>query len=524
MSIITFSNGQKVNFNGNPTPSDVEFVAKQLGIKPETQVLQPKQNLLQKTGQFLLGATKEVPSLIKGTSSLGEKVIQAPLKALGMKFPEKSSAQQLQNIIESKNNITPGSITEATNPYQGAGKFAAQVAEFALPQTKLVKATESLPLATRLLSRVATSGAIASAQEGTINKNSAIAAGTELLLPGIGKVLKPVTSIVGRLFTGLGSGLSGVSSDALNKIVSNPQEAIKISQQISKNGQESVLENNAKTIINGVSKINKNASEMYKKGLESLQTTDIKPEILAKNSLSALEKNSIQVTENGFDLSNSEILNKNIQNRAKKLLTEINSINVTDGKKVSEIIRKIETSKFSSSIDPDRAAYNNLANDLHTGLKNAVNESTDKLSEINSQYSTAKNLTNGIQDIFGKVKFKNTSELNNVARKLETLFSQKGLDGKTVDEFLTTIGIKPENFRTSEAVRNIATKSNSSNGKGLSWSEILPTITSSLVTPSAVKNIAIATGLSKQAIETIVKHTAPTGRAAIIQSLINQNK
>lgn len=37
MATITFSNWQKVNFNWNPTPEDVDFVAKQLGITSENK-------------------------------------------------------------------------------------------------------------------------------------------------------------------------------------------------------------------------------------------------------------------------------------------------------------------------------------------------------------------------------------------------------------------------------------------------------------------------------------------------------
>ena len=37
MAIIQFDNGVKVEFNGNPTPKDVEEVANKLGINKPTQ-------------------------------------------------------------------------------------------------------------------------------------------------------------------------------------------------------------------------------------------------------------------------------------------------------------------------------------------------------------------------------------------------------------------------------------------------------------------------------------------------------
>src|SRR3989338_10547301 len=58
----------------------------------------------------------------------------------------------------------------------------------------------------------------------------------EALKPGIGTAIggglplaaaaiKPVTKIIGRLFKGLGSGLSGVSSESIDQIASNPKAA-----------------------------------------------------------------------------------------------------------------------------------------------------------------------------------------------------------------------------------------------------------------------------------------------------------
>lgn len=44
MSIVTFANGKSVNFNGNPTPQDIDYVAQQLGITSSTQSQAPTSN------------------------------------------------------------------------------------------------------------------------------------------------------------------------------------------------------------------------------------------------------------------------------------------------------------------------------------------------------------------------------------------------------------------------------------------------------------------------------------------------
>lgn len=461
-----------------------------------------------------IGAGKKALSTLRGVSSLGEKVLQAPLKAVGVKFDDKTSAEKL----------IPKELTETEGAYQKIGGFGEQVAEFAIPLSKVSKATKGLSFAKQLLTRAVTSGGVATAQEGKIGKETAIASGVEVTLPVAGKVIKPVTNIIKRLFTGLGAGLSGASTQELEVIAKNPSIAQEFSNIIKKEGADSVLEKNAKMILNGISNIRKQARGAYGKGVEALSNVDIKPSIVKNNIVSAIDKNGIKATKTGLDFSNSEIFNNKIVSKAKELLTELNNKKDITGKTLRTYLDKLESSKFKSALDPDRQAFNNLIKDVSKNIKNAIKESTNKLDSINKKFSTNMSLAEGMESIFGKVNFKNTKELNNVARKLEGLFSKKGLDPKTIDDFLKRIGVSAEEFQTSQAVKNIATKTTGANTKGLSFAEILQQITSSVVTPETVKNIAIITGLSKNVIDEIIQKTAPTARAVIIKALMGENK
>ena len=527
MTRVEFANGVVVNFNGNPTQQDIEEVAQKLGTTPK--LAKKKSSVAKTIGQVLVGAEKGVLSTVKGTSSLGERMLQAPYKLAGVKFDNKTSAEKLQSTIEQSAKLKPGSLTEPVGTAQKIGKFAEQVAEFAIPSIKVTRATKLLKPAPKLLTRAATSAGVASVQEGKVGKQSLIAGATELAIPGVSKVVKvatkPVTGIIRRLFTGLGAGLSGASDDTLEIIVKNPKVAKDISKKIINEGQEVVLENNAKTILNGVSKIRKEAGAMYEKGLESLKKTDIKPEVFKKNIKSALNKNGIDINRGVVNLANSDITDEAISKKVVKVIDSITDKSLSDGKSLRDTMKSIEAMKFKTvGSEPNRLAFNALINDISSSIKKSVAESTDKLGEINKAYSSDMALVDGIQSIFGKVQFKNTSELNKVAKKLETLFGQKGLDPKTVDSFLKRININASDFKTSEAVRSIATKTTGANIKGLSIGELIQQVTSSVVTPNAVKNIAIATGLTEKAINTIIKNTSPTIRATIIKGLIEENK
>ena len=133
-------------------------------------------------------------------------------------------------------------------------------------------------------------------------------------------------------------------------------------------------------------------------------------------------------------------------------------------------------------------------------------------------------MTGAIEKIFGKVKFRNTEERNAIARKLEELSKQKGLDPETVDKFLRKIGVNPNEFRTQEGVRNILTKETGANTKGLSVGETTQQITSSVISPKTVMNIAISAGLTSKQVSAIINSVAPSARATIIKALIEANK
>lgn len=344
-------------------------------------------------------------------------------------------------------------------------------------------------------------------------------------LPVVGAaVVKPATAIVGRLLKGLGSGLSGVSGDTIDKIVSNPEAAQKASNLIAKQGNSKVLEDNARTIINGVSQIKKDAGAAYSKGLDSLSHVDIKPENLKEGFFGALEKHGVSVNPDGkIDFSNAEFLDPRIQQKAETVIHTLNGATDLSGTGVRKLMDQVDSAKFKSAPDGDRQAFNAFMGDLKNGLKEGVNKSTDKLGEINKSYSSDMELTQAAQNILGKVKFKNLPEVVNAANKLEKMFAQKGIEPEVVDKFLTRAGINPSDFKTTEAVRQIGNQKDAANSKGLGVGEVMREVTSAVVTPEMVKNVAIATGLAKEKVEPFLSGLSPAIRNTVLQALLQSN-
>src|SRR3990167_425885 len=497
-----------------------------MGIIKQIQ-LQKKDKGETGLGGFATGVAKGALSTFKGASQLGTKIGNIFLPK-SLEMPDVYSEEALQKNAQQGGFLGKLFNAENLKPKSGAekfGKFVEQVAEFAVPGSKVAKATQGAKFITKVGARAATSATVAGVQSGKVGKESAIAAGVEIGVPVVGKfIVKPVANVIKRLFTGLGGGLSGVSTDTLKAIATEPGTSRQISKEILESGQEKILLKNTKTILNGVSTIRKQASAKYGAGLEKLAATDIKPSIIARTTTEALAKNGIKVMPGkGVSLVNSEILDPKIAERAISLIDDINAQTTANGKSLRSLMQKLDSSKFKSALDPDRQAFNNLIRDLSSGLKEAINKSTDKLGKINAAYSKDLQLTEAMEDIFGGVNYKNTSEIMGISKKLETLFSQKGLAPQYIDDFLTRIGISPTKFKAGEAVRQIMTKTTGANVKGLSFGELLQQVTSAVVSPNAIKTAAIVTGYSEKVISELFKKMAPTARGTLLELLISDS-
>lgn len=338
-------------------------------------------------------------------------------------------------------------------------------------------------------------------------------------LPIAGAVLRPAARIVGRLFKGVASGLSGVSTGNIDTILSNPQEAAKVSQELAKSGNATILEKNARQIVDGVSKIRQEARQAFGEGVQQLKAEDINPTTFRQSIQSFLDKNGVSSDGNTRFLDGVEFNDpKNLQ-IASNLIDEVSKVPL-DGFSLRKLLNKVQNTRFRTATSDERLAFNAFTKDFATAIKDAITGSTDKLGEINQSFSQDMQLSEAVQNIFGKVNFKNLPEVLRASQRLETLFSKKGLAPDVIDKFLTRIGASSQDFRTSEAVRQISQQTNGGNSVGLSLGEIAREVTSAVVTPQMVKQIAIFTGLAEQKVKPFLDALKVPARNIVIQALL----
>lgn len=341
-------------------------------------------------------------------------------------------------------------------------------------------------------------------------------------LPIAGAGLNVAGRVVGRLLKGLGSGLSGAPTSAVDRIINNPQYAKEATRRLNQSGNSKVLEENARQLVNGISGLRKEARQSFGTGLEQLKQEDIKPEVFRQNTQTTLDKYGSTIQNNQRVLQNIEFNDPKNLSKASQLIDKLSSTEL-DGKSLRKLADDIDNSKYKIATSDERLSFNAFLDDLSGSLKNAVNSSTDKLTDINKKFSDDMQLVQSMESMFGKVKYKNLPEVIKASQKLEGLFSQKGIAPEKVDDFFRRIGINPDQFKTSEAVRQISNKEAGANSVGTSIGEVTRGITSAVVTPQMIRDLSIKTGLTSKKLLPLLRGMNKGARNVIINALLKTN-
>lgn len=460
---------------------------------------------------FATGVGKGVLSTIKGAGQFGEKIGNIII-------PEKYEMPSVYSDEATKDGLLSEENLKAVGTAEKIGKSAEQVAEFAIPGSAVSKATKGASLISRIIPRALTSGSVATIQSGDLGTETAIAAGIETAIPVAGAVLKPATKLISGLFRNVGSALSGVPSETLQKIASNPEVASDTVRLLKETGKDNLLRENVKTILNGIQSIKKEAGVAYRKGLETLSKSDINPNIVKDQVKNAITSNNGILTKTGFSLKNTEFSSDaKLIKKASSIINEINNTKDLSGRGIRKLIETIDASKLKKATSDVNMSFNSFLDDISKSLQTAIGKSTTKLDEINKAYSSEKQLIDTIESIIGKIKFNNEKELVSASKKLNNAFKETDLTGEALDKLLTRIGITPNDFKTSEAIRQISNISAGANQMGTNKMELVRSLTGSIVTPKAVRDIAILTGKTEQAIKPILEKLDPVSRSAIIE-------
>lgn len=345
-------------------------------------------------------------------------------------------------------------------------------------------------------------------------------------IPIAGAMLSPAAKVVNALLKGTGSAMSGASQRTIEAIGENPQAAAEARNMVESHpgGEQKLVKQNAETIVKGIMNARREARSAFGTALEGLAKEDIKPDVFRGQTQAFLDKYGVSL-ESGTGVrtfDNVEFSDpKNIQ-KASDLVDKLANTEL-DGKSLRKLFDDIEAKKFTTTAtDAERLSFNAFAQDMANTIKAAITKSTPKLDAMNAAFSKDMNLIDAVENIFGHVKYGNTEEIQKTARRLESLFNQKGMDPSTTDEFLNRIlGIDPTAFKASEAARQMGNVEPPANSPGVNIGETFRAITSAVVSPKLIRDLTIATGAAEEKIKPFLEALSTPARNAVIQLLLH---
>lgn len=458
------------------------------------------------------GVTKSLLSTVKGAGELGTKIGEQTAGRL-VEFITGEGLPTADIFTEgTKANEKATRFLTAKNPEQMVGDFVGDVAQFAVPGMAASKATKGASLVPRVAGQVGSSGTVATVQEGEVGKETAIASGAEIALPVAGRLAKPAYGLIKRLFRGTGSALSGAPVDIIRQVSDNPTLAKQTVEEISEKGTANIAEKNARTIIDGLKKVQRTASNDFGKALDELEQVPVNKEDLSSTMREFAEDFGISKQGEDIVLEGVEFGQTRYVNRAKKAVEMVDSIEDFTGKNLRQKLGQVEGLKYKTTSTEEARAFNQFIDDISDRLQSTIAKESPILQEANRNYSELKNIIAGTEQVLTKTKFGKAEDVIKMSEKLDSLFDRNELSQKYLKNFFDEAGIDADEFVTSEATRQITDISQQANTPGTSLFEMVRAATSAVVTPKMVRDIAITSGLT----EAEVKRLLPLLQKAVV--------
>lgn len=512
MAVIKFSNGVTVNFEGNPTPADIEEVAAKINAKPaqvpagarpiKTEDGSPEGNQVERiNGQLysippkmressplrdtFTGLAKSAGRTLLGVGTLGRGIQRGISNVTGLDMRGESIFDK-----GTQSRARADEFLRAKSQAEKTAGFVGDVAQTALASNAAIKGTKALGFAKQMLGRGGM-GAITGTLQGggDIDRDTLIGAGTEVMFPVAGKVL----GYGGNVLKGLAGMVSGKGGDVIDQVVKTPRAALEGGELVGAAG----LKESAQSIREGVKALQKKAGQEF----ETLVGPYTKP--IGKSKL-------LEVTDSYLnDINESTFIDTG---KLDKLKTVINSWEDTSPKGINQLASKI--SKFYTGSDANRD-IDAVVTGLNRRIRDFIGEQVPDIAEANAKYADKMDLIDQMDAIF-KVRGAVESRLGlqKTAEAVGRLFNaNKDIAREGVEEIERELGI---NILGKEAGRQLVdgvSRSQSAIGDAMTG------VARAIIPPKLILQVAARTGIAKQAIESRLNVIEPTARAVVIEVL-----
>jgi len=428
MATIIFSNGQTVEFNGNPTPQDVEEVALSLGIEQKSSpATAPMLNQRESQWNEALGAAKNLA--IGGAKGLGSTVLG--IAELGTKTLGRLVGADVAGYSEFARQQRETTL-KPQGTAQKIGFGAEQIGEFFVPGGAVTKAGKAIGAAktisrlgkiggvvARVAPQVAADIGVAAAQTG----GEADVAGTTGLVsaavPAVGKVLGGAAKLVGRGVGELAGKTTGAGYGAIKQAFrdSSPEFVKALRGDV-----EATTANILTQSRDALHSIADTMRTEYRSSLAKLKTVTKEADITdIRNKIpELLEGYGVKIKKGGaIDFSRSSIADKAEQRRLKELLDGFNEWGTRKGDLTPaglDILKK-RLDDFYSPSSQVRAFVTSLRNSVKKKIESVVPEYEKMTKNYAETIGTIKEIEKGLS-------LKDGASSDTAIRKLTSVLRQ----------------------------------------------------------------------------------------------------
>lgn len=373
MSKIEFENGLIVDFEGDPTPQDVEEVAKSLNVQKQPQGVS---GLL----GVAVGTAKGAVSTITGAASLGERMLKGTTKALLPKSLESKFGVEEPMDKTSAEKLIPEQVRVPKGGTEKFGFGAEQIAEFFIPTTKIAKLEKGLSLFPRMAIEATTVGGQSALQEGEIDNEVKTSALVGAMFPMAGAVLKGAKGILKPI------------GEKIQQTVIRPMERdVKDGFKIANVNKYNLGGSLSETAVKTHTKINELVNELNKK------ISSVKNRV----NLNDVFQSTVQALQEGKTKAFGDI--KATQRVLESLKEEIESISGKEG-----LVNLVDATNIKRGagtkgawaygrIEPDAGAVEKVYSTFYNRIKTAIEDNSPiGVSEINKQLSEIIPISNAV--------------------------------------------------------------------------------------------------------------------------------
>ena len=440
------------------------------------------------------GAAKGLGRTALGVASIGRGIQKGVSRGVDAVFGTHGFGLSGESVTDSGSQQQQGAVNflKPQGAGENIGALAADVATFAVPGGAVARATKGAGLVKRAATLGATDATIATAKEGQLDRDAAIAGGVGAALPVGGAIAAPVLRYGGGVLKGLAGTVSGTGQDVVERALANPT----VAKQGLRASDEQALKQTATAVRQGVKTLKQNASTQYA-DLTSSVTGKLDAGTLRTKITSRLVDDAdARVTDTGLSFKNTPLLETE-EKQLEKIFGLVNEWDDFTPQGVNTLATRIGRFRRDTQ---DSAQFDRIVDNIRRDTRSFVGEQFPEIAEANAKFASRMDL---IDDLDSILKTRGAVEsqqgVRETSQRIARLFNaNKELSREAVELLEKDLGI---DVLSIEAGRQLSDNASlfqvgaQDTGMG---------IVRSLIPRQVIGEMVVATGQSREALESLL--------------------